>query len=253
MFESAHFADSRARSLAIRPAPVVDIEALRRRFDELPSSALLTAVLRELFPGRVGVVSSFGAESAVLLHLVAAIDPSTPVLFIDTGRHFEETIEYRDLLTAHLGLTDVRTIGPTIEEAARLDPDLTRAVWDPDGCCAFRKTAPLQRALGGFDAWISGRKRFQSATRARLPLFEFDGSHVKINPLARWSVEEMTAYATEHALPSHALVAQGFPSISCAACTSSVLPHEDPRAGRWRGFEKTECGIHLPTPDLEGQ
>ncbi len=141
----------------------------------------------------------------------------------------------------------MRSIGPTAEEIAEHDGDQSRAAWDPDGCCAFRKTAPLQRALAGFDAWISGRKRFQSATRARLPVFEADGAQIKINPLAGWSAADIAAHAARHRLPPHPLVAQGgFRSIGCAPCTTAVRPGEDARAGRWRGTGKTECGIHLP-------
>jgi phosphoadenosine phosphosulfate reductase len=232
---------------------VVDADAhlpladLRRRCDEADPSHILATVLREVFAGRVAVVSSFGADAAVLLHLVAEVDPATPVLFVDTGRHFPETLAYRDRLGCHLGLTDVRSVGPSPEEAARLDADLNRASWDPDGCCAFRKAAPLERALAGFDAWITGRKRFQAATRHGLPVVERDGRHVKINPLARWSRDEIDAHAARHGLPAHPLVALGYPSIGCAPCTSAVAPGEDPRAGRWRGFDKTECGIHRPT------
>lgn len=225
---------------------MIRLDDLQRELAGLPADRLLPAVLRDLFPGRVAVVSSFGAESAVLLHLVAAVDPATPVLFIDTGRHFTETLDYRDRLAEHLGLSDVRSIGPTVEEVARLDADASRAAWDPDGCCAFRKTAPLQRALAGFDAWISGRKGFQAATRAHLPVIEADGAWIKINPLARWSAADLAAHAGAHRLPRHPLVAQGFPSIGCAPCTSAVRPGEDARAGRWRGAGKTECGIHLP-------
>lgn len=217
---------------------------LQRRLGFAPPSRVLASTLRDLFPGRVAVVSSFGAESAVLLHQVATIDRSTPVLFIDTGRHFPETLAYRDRLTSYLGLTDLRIVGPTAEEVARFDRDATRAVWDPDGCCAFRKTEPLQRALAGFDAWITGRKRFQSSTRLDLPVFERDAPHIKINPLASWSSADLAAYMSEHNLPAHPLVAQGFASIGCAPCTSIVRPGEDPRAGRWRGLEKLECGIH---------
>jgi phosphoadenosine phosphosulfate reductase len=230
-----------------------DVAELQRQLGFAPPSRLLSAAIRELFPRRIAVVSSFGAESAVLLHFVAAIDAATPVLFIDTGRHFLETLQYRDRLVAHLGLTDVRSIGPTAEEVARLDVDGSRAVWDPDGCCAFRKTAPLQRALQGFDAWITGRKRFQSATRFDLMAFEADERHVKINPLASWSPTDLVAYAAEHGLPAHPLVAQGYASIGCVPCTSPTRSGEDPRAGRWRGFEKTECGIHLPHPPAFGK
>ena len=221
---------------------------LQRRLGYAAPTRVLATALRDLFPGRIAVVSSFGAESAVLLHLVAAIDPATPVLFIDTGRHFVETLDYRDELTAHLGLSGVRSVGPTTEEVARLDGDATRAIWDPDGCCAFRKTQPLQRALAGFDAWITGRKRFQAATRLDLPVFEADPPHIKINPLASWSTADLVTYVAEHRLPPHPLVAEGFASIGCAPCTSALRPGEEARAGRWRGFDKTECGIHQQRP-----
>jgi phosphoadenosine phosphosulfate reductase len=229
------------------------VPALQRRYGYAPPTQVLEAALREVFPGKAGVVSSFGAESAALLHLVAAIDPSTPVLFIDTGRHFPETLSYRDRLVAHLNLKDVRNIGPTVEEIARLDPDTSRATWDPDGCCTFRKVAPLERALRGFEAWISGRKRFQASTRRDLPVFESDGTHVKINPLASWSTADIADYIDQHKLPAHPLVAQGYLSIGCEPCTSIVRTGEDPRAGRWRSFEKTECGIHRPTQHPTGQ
>jgi phosphoadenosine phosphosulfate reductase len=238
-------------------APLPDasfVAALQRRLGYAPPRQILSAALTDLFPGRIAVVSSFGAESAVLLHLVAGIDPATPVLFVDTGRHFAETLNYRDRLVGHLGLTGLRTVGPTAAEAARLDADLSRAVWDPDGCCAFRKVAPLERALEGFDAWITGRKRFQAATRFDLPVVERDGAHIKVNPLASWSAADVADYVRAHDLPAHPLLAQGYRSIGCAPCTSIVAPGEDPRAGRWRGFDKTECGIHRPAvPQLSNQ
>ena len=222
-------------------SPLVDL--VRRLYGAGPSCILRTAI-GGVFTGRIAVVSSFGVDSAVLLHQVAEIDRSTPVLFVDTGRHFPETLDHRDRLVPHLGLRDVRSIGPSPEEASRLDADLSRATWDPDGCCAFRKVAPLERALTGFDAWITGRKRFQAATRNALPLVEADGRHIKINPLASWSQDEIDAYASRHHLPAHPLAGRGYPSIGCAPCTSPALPGEEPRAGRWRGQVKTECGIH---------
>lgn len=220
------------------------IAELQRHLGYAPLEQVLSAVLTEIFPQRIAVVSSFGGEAAALLHMVATIDRRTPVLFVNTGRHFPETLDYRDRLVAHLGLADVRSVGPAAEEVARLDANATRAAWDPDGCCAFRKVAPLERALAGFAAWVTGRKRFQAATRASLPVFEVDGPHVKVNPLASWSAADIAAYADAHRLPAHPLVAQGFASIGCAPCTSAVLPGEEVRAGRWRGFGKTECGIH---------
>jgi phosphoadenosine phosphosulfate reductase len=227
------------------PAPDRErIALLQDRYAEASAADILGAALREVFPGRIAIVSSFGAEAAVLLHLVAAIDRSTPVLFADTGRHFPETLAYRDALAAQLGLTGLRSVGPGASDIEALDPDLTRAVRDPDGCCAFRKVKPLAGALVDFDAWVSGRKRFQAATRAELPVFEIEGAHAKINPLARWGAADLAAYAQEHDLPAHPLVARGYLSIGCAPCTSPVVPGEDPRAGRWRRLEKTECGIH---------
>jgi phosphoadenosine phosphosulfate reductase len=229
------------------------VSDLQRRLGYAPPTQVLSAALREFFPGRIAVVSSFGAESAVLLHMVAAIDPAVPVLFVDTGRHFVETLRYRDRLANHLGLRDVRSLGPTAEEVARLDADFSRATWDPDGCCAFRKVAPLERALQGFDAWITGRKRFQAATRLDLPVFERDATHIKINPLASWNAADIAGYVAAHQLPPHPLLAQGLRSIGCAPCTSIVGPGEDPRAGRWRGFDKVECGIHLPAQHQIGK
>ena len=228
------------------PTPASHVIDLRRRFDDATPSCILAAVLGELFTGRVAVVSSFGADAAVLLHLVAAVDRATPVLFIDTGKHFPETLNYRDRLIDHFGLTGVRTIGPSADEVERLDPDSSRSEWDPDGCCAFRKVVPLEKALDGIEARITGRKRFQGGTRAGLPVFEVDGLRVKINPLAAWSAADIQVYSAGLGLPAHPLVAQGYSSIGCATCTSAVAPGEDARAGRWRGFEKTECGIHRP-------
>ncbi len=222
---------------------------LRRRFDGAAPSCILQAVLGEVFTRRIAVVSSFGADSGVLLHLVAGVDPATPVLFVDTGRHFPETLAHRDRLVREFGLRDVRSVGPSPEDVAHLDADLSRATWDPDGCCAFRKIAPLERALAGFDAWITGRKRFQSALRRELPVFEIDGAQAKINPLACWSQADVEDYRTRHDLPAHPLASRGYPSIGCAPCTSAIRPGEAARAGRWRGFEKTECGIHRRSAD----
>lgn len=207
---------------------------------------VVTTIVKDAFPSRVAVACSFGTEAAVLLHLIAGIDKTTPVLFIDTGRHFEETLSHRDHLAELFGLRDVRSIGPTAEEVARLDANSTRATWDPNGCCAFRKVAPLMKELAKFDAWITGLMSFQAKTRRDLSLLEVDGPRVKLNPLAAWTQEDVTAYEREYGLPQHPLVAKGYLSIGCVPCTTPVRPGEDPRAGRWRGVEKTECGIHLP-------
>jgi len=218
---------------------------LNARFAGLTAQQLVARSLDEIFPGKIALVSSFGAESSVLLHLVASIDRNVPVVFMDTLRLFPETIAYRDQLAERLGLTDVRTITPDAQKLASVDP--YKALWmtDADACCYVRKTEPLARAMEGFDAWFTGRKRFQAATRAAIQSFEQDGTRIKVNPLATWSSTELKAYVAEHDLPPHPLVAQGYPSIGCQPCTSKVKPGEDARAGRWRGLDKTECGIHL--------
>lgn len=196
--------------------------------------------------GRVALVSSFGAESAVLLHMVAQIDPATPVLFIDTGRLFAETLDYQRRLAAELGLTDLRLIGPAGAELEAEDPEQTLAGRDPKACCALRKVRPLDRALAPFDAWINGRKRTPTGPRATLTAVEAETpTRLKLNPLWNWDRDRVAAYMDAHALPRHPLVAQGFASIGCAPCTTPVTNGEDDRAGRWRGTDVTECGIHL--------
>jgi phosphoadenosine phosphosulfate reductase len=195
--------------------------------------------------GRLTMVSSFGADSAVLLHHIATHNPDLDVLFIDTGKHFVETLEYVETLEAELGLRSIRHIRPDPKLVVAEDPDMGLWQKNPDLCCMLRKTFPLQDALSNYDSWITGRKRFQGATRAALPFFERDGDHVKLNPLAKWSAEDIVTYAQKHDLPRHPLVAQGYLSIGCAPCTRAVKPGEDSRAGRWSGLNKVECGIHL--------
>lgn len=199
------------------------------------------------FRGRVAVISSFGAESAVLLDLVAQVDPSVPVFFLDTKRHFPETLAYRDELSRYLGLRDVRTLTPSPKELEERDPQDQLAAFDPDACCALRKVEPLDVVLPEFDLWITGRKRGQAATRTSLPVSEPqpDGS-VKLNPLAGWNAQDIRQRMRARALPEHPLVAQGYTSIGCAPCTRAVRDGEDQRAGRWAGLVKTECGIHRP-------
>ena len=227
--------------------------ALDRAHGALPTAELIDLVVHRLFPGEVALVSSFGADSAVLLDLVAEVDPSIPVLFVDTEKLFGETLRHRDRLVSRLGLTDVRTISPEPLAVAEVDP--LGVLWhaDADACCRVRKVAPLARAIAPFAAWISGRKRFQAASRAAVPTFEADGARLKINPLATWSAEALAARIAARDLPAHPLVAQGYPSIGCMPCTSRVASGEDARAGRWRGSDKTECGIHLGLSTAEEQ
>jgi phosphoadenosine phosphosulfate reductase len=235
----------------LMPEPVISstldtAEALAERYEHTTAKTRLAAAIRYLFRGRIALVSSFGADSAVLLHLVAEVDRDTPVIFVDTGMLFEETLSFRDKLVARLGLTNVTTYKPSEADLAVEDPENFLWASDPDKCCHIRKVLPLDRALDGYDAWISGRKRFQSETRDGLPIFEAQGGRTKVNPLADWSAKDLVAYIAEHDLPRNPLVAKNYLSIGCLPCTSPVRPGEDARAGRWRGRAKLECGIHKP-------
>ncbi|MDD7970550.1 phosphoadenylyl-sulfate reductase [Roseinatronobacter alkalisoli] len=220
-----------------------DLSALNNRFGDDAEAGLRFALSGAL--GRVALVSSFGAESAVLLHLVSRIAPETPVLFIDTLMLFPETLAYQRDLAARLDLRDLRTITPDRAALFERDPDNLLHRADPDTCCALRKAQPLEGALQGFDGWITGRKRYQGSTRSDLNMFERDGDHLKINPLAGWTPADIANYMDRHDLPRHPLVAHGYLSIGCAPCTAPVATGEDPRAGRWRGQDKVECGIHI--------
>jgi len=212
----------------------------------MSAEEILELAVRRLFPGRIALVSSFGAESAVLLHLLAKVDRRTPVIFLDTGKHFPETLAYRDRLVARFGLSDVRSVAPDGDELRRGDPDGTLNARDADACCTLRKVWPLDGALAGFAAWITGRKRFQGRTRAALPVFEEDDAgRIKVNPLARQSAAEIAASFARFGLPAHPLTALGYSSIGCLPCTRPGLEGEDERSGRWAGSGKTECGIHL--------
>ena len=236
---------------ALQPSVVAGFERaeqLSRRYRDADAATLLAGVIRDEFPGQIALVSSFGAEAAVLLHLVARTEPATPVIFLDTEKLFGETRRYRDQLTAELGLSDVRTIKPDPERIEAIDPDGVLWYGNPDMCCRLRKVEPLQRALEGLGAWITGRKGFQGDARTQLQRIEVNAEdgRIKINPLADWRKSDIDAYFERHALPRHPLEAEGFLSIGCMPCTDRVAPGEHARAGRWRGKNKTECGIHLP-------
>ncbi|MCU6455480.1 phosphoadenylyl-sulfate reductase [Sphingomonas sp. A2-49] len=227
------------------PFTTADAAAMQIRFAGMPAADMLRTLLTGELAGRIASVSSYGAESAVLLHMVAQIDRDVPVIFTNTQKMFGETLAYCDALSERLGLTDLRVFRPDPRLLASKDATGMRWSYDPDGCCEIRKVEPLRRALAPFAAWISGRKGFQAGTRTALPRFEEDEGRLKINPLADWSKTQLDAYFDEHDLPRHPLEAQGYLSIGCAPCTSKVKPGEDPRAGRWRGWDKVECGIHV--------
>ena len=231
--------------------PEAEIEALAEAasldalYGHLTPEKIIERSVRDHFVGEIAAVSSFGADSAVLLDMIAGIDRSLPVIFLDTGKHFEETLSYRDALVADFGLSDVRVLRP--EEAAleRLDPDGKLHLTSTDACCEIRKVEPLARGIAPFRAWFTGRKRFQASTRAALPVFETVGPRIRINPLARWTTADQADYMRAHRLRENPLVAYGYLSIGCFPCTQVVQPGEDARSGRWAGQAKTECGIHL--------
>jgi phosphoadenosine phosphosulfate reductase len=229
------------------PLALALADVLTARYAGRAAPELLRAMIEDEFPGQIALVSSFGAEAAILLHMVADIDAATPVIFLDTEKLFGETLRYRDQLTERLGLTDVRSIRPGPQRIQSLDPDGVLWYGNPDMCCFIRKVEPMRRALTGFSAWITGRKRFHGGERAELPAIEAaDDGRIKINPLAGWHRDDIDHYFATHDLPCHPLEADGFLSIGCMPCTDRVKPGEGARAGRWRDLEKSECGIHLP-------
>jgi phosphoadenosine phosphosulfate reductase len=216
-----------------------------QRLAALETPKFLRFAIEDMFAGRIALVSSFGADAAVLLHMIAQIDKGLPVLFLDTLHLFPETLAYRDQLVDMCGLTNAQNIVPDAKRLSSEDPENFLWAQDPDRCCAIRKVEPLAKALSPYDAWISGRKRFQSRDRAAMPLLGADGERVKVNPLANWTAADIDRYFDEHNLPRHQLVAKGYLSIGCVPCTTPVRPGETARAGRWRGHGKTECGIHV--------
>ena len=221
------------------------IMALNGMFDEMDGLGVLRQAA-ELLPGELAIVSSFGADSVVLLHLVAQVDPDLPICFLETGKHFPETLHYVETLKQQLGLGNVVALAPDPKDLVRFDPDGRLWETDPDSCCHIRKTEPLEAAMAGYGGWVTGRKRFQTRERGVLPHFELTSDdRIKVNPLAYFADADIEAYKKEHDLPEHPLFSKGYRSIGCAPCTSAVAEGEDPRSGRWRGRDKKECGIHF--------
>jgi len=233
--------------LEAAPDPIAArVSDLNRRYRHHGAISVLGQALADVQVGRITLVSSFGAESVVLLHMISVLDRTTPVLFIDTEMLFPETLAYQSEVSKKLGLTDVRILRANREYMRQRDPDAMLHLPDPDACCALRKIEPLQRALAGFEAWITGRKRYQGGARAALEFFENDaGRRIKVNPLAHWDKADVQDYITNNRLPRHPLAGPRLPSLGCVPCTGSVSTGEPDRAGRWRGREKTECGIHF--------
>ncbi len=219
------------------------VKRLDQTYGELPAEEFLDVMINQEFSGRIALVSSFGAEAAVLLDLVSRVAPDLPVVFLETGMHFAQTLQYRRQVAEKLGLTNVLDIMPDAEDLKAEDPDNTLWQWDTDKCCNIRKVRPLAKALEPFDAWINGRKQMHGGERVRLPRVEVNGKFIKVNPLARWTRDDVQHAFEESGLPRHPLVEQGYPSIGCWPCTQPAS-EDDIRSGRWSGSDKTECGIH---------
>lgn len=223
--------------------------ALHRRLNDeygrLSEQDMLAVLTEEEFPGRSAVIASFGTESAVLLDIVASVNKHLPVIFIDTGKHFEETLRYRDQLAARLGLTDIRNATPSTALIRRQDRDGTLWQSDPDACCNLRKVLPMRQAIQPFGLIITGRKRAHGGLRSEIEMIEQFGERIRLNPLAAWDASRIDAEFTVRDLPRHPLQAQGYASIGCAPCTAPAAAGGDVRSGRWAQSDKTECGIHF--------
>ena len=227
--------------------PAQDLAPLNARYREMEAEAILEDALRTEWAGRIAMLSSFGAEAAVGLHMIAKIAPDTPVIFLDTGRLFAQTEQYQRELAERLGLTHIRVLGPDADEAAAEDADNRLWTRDPDACCALRKVRPLDRVIGEYDALITGRKRFHGGERLTLPVVERINGRIRVNPLASWTGDQVQAYFERYDLPRHPLTGMGYASIGCWTCTAPAHNEDSVRSGRWLGRNKTECGIHTPS------
>ncbi len=235
--EPAYLARARAARAAL-------VEKLNHEYADASPEAIITAATRA-FGGRIAMLSSFGTEAAAGLAVLARIAPEMPVLFLDTGMHFAQTLTYRDELVARLGLTNVIPLAPDKDELAAEDPEARLFEADTAACCDVRKVRPLARAMASFDALITGRKRYHGGEREDLPPFEFDGDVVKVNPFAALSAKEVAAIYRTLKLPAHPMAAMGYPSIGCWPCTAPA-EGDGTREGRWAGQDRTECGIFDP-------
>lgn len=209
-----------------------------------PTAEHVATWAAEAFPGTFAVACSM--QDAVLPHLVSRFAAGVDVLFLETGYHFSDTLVTRDLVEQDLpvNLVNVRAELTVAEQDERYGPRLYER--DPALCCQLRKVEPLARTLAGYEAWVTGVRREEAPTRAKTPVVSWDAKNgiVKINPLAAWTHDEVLAYAAEYDVVTNSLLTDGYPSIGCEPCTRRVAPGEDPRAGRWAGFAKTECGLH---------
>jgi phosphoadenosine phosphosulfate reductase len=230
------------------PEMVAELKRMSDVFESQQPQDVLKGAIKRFVP-KIVVACSFGAEDVVLVDMVHRIDPSIPLFYLDTDFLFPETYATRDRIIQQYALKpaqviQVQSLLTPDQQAAQHGP----ALWstEPDRCCQLRKVEPLTRVLKGYDAWITGIRRDQSPTRANAGLIEWDSKFqlVKVNPLARWTWADVWTYIKVYEVPYNPLHDQNYPSIGCTHCTAPVAPGEDPRAGRWKTFTKTECGLH---------
>lgn len=234
-------------NVSVRARPVNELAELAEAAGRALAGASAEEIVRwaaDTFGPRFCVTSSF-ADGA-LVHLVSRVAPGTEVVFLDTGLHFPATLRVRDQVAASLPVR-VRSVRPRLtvgQQDGQYGPRLFAR--DPDECCALRKVEPLERALADYDAWAAGLRREESPTRANTPVVHFEAARgkVKVNPLAAWTQVDVDAYLTRWDVPVNPMLSQGYASIGCWPCTRRTRAGEDPRAGRWPLFDKTECGLH---------
>jgi phosphoadenosine phosphosulfate reductase len=223
------------QSVSTAAVEVDELAAISEGFERAAPSTII-AWAAERFGDSLTVASSF--EDAVLVHLAVSVKPDIEILFLDTQYHFAETLWFVEEVRRRYGL-NLKVVEPLVEPDNRWQQDVA-------SCCGVRKVEPLNRALAGKRAWITGLKRTDAPTRATAPIVSWDLQRemVKVNALATWTPLDLAVYAAEHDLPTHPLAERGYPSIGCWPCTRPVAPGEDPRSGRWAGLDKTECGLH---------
>ena len=222
------------------------VNRLNRSFENASAEFLLEHVLTNEFPDKTALVSSFGTEAAILLHMISRINPDLDVIFINTGKLFTLTLKYRDLLVERFGLTNVKEVRPKLDDLEKYDPNGDLWMNDVDACCHIRKVKPNNNAVSEFTCLISGRKRYHGASRVTLKKFELSEGQIKVNPLAYWERAQINSYFEKHGIPPHPLLERGYLSVGCHHCSSPSFDPSNPRSGRWTGKRKTECGIHLP-------
>ncbi len=223
-----------------------DLDKLNEQFERMQPAEIIRWAVDQFYP-KLAMTSSFGPESGVLLHLVSRVRPDVPVLFLETGYHFPETLEYKNALIKQFGLTRVRDLRADPARRQKLVTDHAGVPYEknPDLCCQVNKVEPLDAALNDYDAWMSGIRRNQTDFRKTVRILEYyEGDRYKISPLAVWTSRETWWYLKEHQIPQHPLYEKGYLSIGCWPCTRPIQAGDDERSGRWAGRAKKECGIH---------